>query len=1091
MSFADISNAARSPAKARVVSLSPDGDDDGELPTFALPAPTRARKVRVSKDTKMRSAPDTNPSYTPQTPDRRRSSATATSPGEAHARGTPGVSSGSAVSSPQGSRRVSASSKRRPTPRQSAGPPAAGLEGTRAPGSSVPTTPRRAQSAPATPARGAPSTAPPDEKQDNGAAGAPSALEGTPENGPRTRPPVRCEPFIEWKDDRFVVNPRSAAMLDALEYRRIRVVCIAGPYRTGKSFLINQIIGRRVTKGFAVGGTVNACTRGIWMYISEPRAKNAKDGGIADSSDDDDGGTATVYLDSEGLGATDKELDFDAHMFALCALLSSLLILNTQGCITNATLEQLELVVNLTRHVQVTAKGGSERDDEGEELSRHFPDFLWVLRDFSLSLEDREGNPITARQYLEQSLEPQGGTRRAQEKNKIRKTLKSVFPNRDCITVVRPVVDERRLRHLEKEPLHRLRAEFKDQIRALRAKVQAQAAPKRVDGRLINGPALARLAEAYVAGINKGDMPPIRSAWKSVIEIQAIRAVEKAASVYAALFPAPQADGTNVLSSEELAQVHMAARERAYDLMSCVALSSIKPLKKKLEQRISKLWSERKSSNYVMSMQQCTAVAHRVSREHSFDAIPLDSDVAWIRARTNMRNQYLDLAKGPAKHEVGWQFFDQKCNGSVVRLFKHIELLRSQRDGVYSEVKSLKREVVSHKETTAHKEQEYKRMLEERQARWAEERRELMDEYQQLLLKMQGGKLGGKVGSDDLTAVQSPAAAGDKRGKRSSSGGAGMTPSETHGRRSSASLPAEAKFTSPVRAGVRALRGVGHHLAVLLQEMRSKEDGVKLADVRSFLWVYREVFTGKAAVTWMVTRGWAANRKGGVRLGSQLLAAGCFEPARAKSFVDDGNALFKFGKARPGGAAGERGAAGAKAQPATSTGAGSEKVPLSTPVLVSFGSKLKEHQIRRELAENKAYRFDTGEQILYHYVNSRVPKRATRNNTINLTKHAVLVTTKNFIKFEAARVSQCFHLDDVATSVYLGFSKSGLPKVQVDLQDSVSHTIHFVNAGVAVWFAKVLADLSAGGVDTAGRKPKRKSSRSSNGGRLRFGSRGE
>jgi hypothetical protein len=38
-----------------------------------------------------------------------------------------------------------------------------------------------------------------------------------------------------------------------------------GRYRTGKSFLLNCLLGRP-TAGFTVGPTVEACTKGIWMW---------------------------------------------------------------------------------------------------------------------------------------------------------------------------------------------------------------------------------------------------------------------------------------------------------------------------------------------------------------------------------------------------------------------------------------------------------------------------------------------------------------------------------------------------------------------------------------------------------------------------------------------------------------------------------------------------------------------------------------------------------------------------------------------------------------------------------------------------------
>lgn len=43
----------------------------------------------------------------------------------------------------------------------------------------------------------------------------------------------------------------------------------AGKYRTGKSFLLNCLLGRQ--SGFVVGPTVEPCTKGIWIW-GEPRA---------------------------------------------------------------------------------------------------------------------------------------------------------------------------------------------------------------------------------------------------------------------------------------------------------------------------------------------------------------------------------------------------------------------------------------------------------------------------------------------------------------------------------------------------------------------------------------------------------------------------------------------------------------------------------------------------------------------------------------------------------------------------------------------------------------------------------------------------
>ena len=45
----------------------------------------------------------------------------------------------------------------------------------------------------------------------------------------------------------------------------IAIISMAGAYRLGKSFFLNRVLLKR-KKGFEIGGTVNACTKGIWIW---------------------------------------------------------------------------------------------------------------------------------------------------------------------------------------------------------------------------------------------------------------------------------------------------------------------------------------------------------------------------------------------------------------------------------------------------------------------------------------------------------------------------------------------------------------------------------------------------------------------------------------------------------------------------------------------------------------------------------------------------------------------------------------------------------------------------------------------------------
>ena len=143
-----------------------------------------------------------------------------------------------------------------------------------------------------------------------------------------------------------------------------------------------------------------------------------------------------LVVDSEGIGALDEDSNHDNKIFSLTILLSSCFIYNSVGSIDENAIQNLSLVVNLTKHIHVST--ANENDDDNTDYSVYFPSFNWVIRDFTLQLVDEDGDPITSKEYLERSLAPQKGfSDDVETKNRIRRLLTTFFPERDCITMVR------------------------------------------------------------------------------------------------------------------------------------------------------------------------------------------------------------------------------------------------------------------------------------------------------------------------------------------------------------------------------------------------------------------------------------------------------------------------------------------------------------------------------------------------------------------------------------------------------------------------------------------------------------------------------
>ncbi|KAI9919952.1 hypothetical protein PsorP6_016033 [Peronosclerospora sorghi] len=335
-------------------------------------------------------------------------------------------------------------------------------------------------------------------------------------------------PFVLVDDQgAFHINPDASAMLENV-HTRLVVVAVAGLYRTGKSFLLNLLV-RHATRlcqpealeqepdvGFAVGATVNACTKGIWMW------------GRPIALDDD---TSVLFLDTEGLGSVDREQTHDTRIFSLSLLLASNFIYNSRGVIDGNAIEDLSLVVNLSKHIQTSSSSGKDTRDG---LHEFFPSFLWVVRDFTLQLLDN-GKRISSKQYLESALQPTGGySDDAMKKDQIRASLTNFFRQRDCVTLVRPVEDEQKLRNLPQVPYHELRDEFRASFESLLKRLFGKAKPKTLFGKPLNGAMFVNLAGSYVEALNSGKAPVISSAWNRVVQAQCHDALAHAVERYKA-----------------------------------------------------------------------------------------------------------------------------------------------------------------------------------------------------------------------------------------------------------------------------------------------------------------------------------------------------------------------------------------------------------------------------------------------------------------------------------------------------------------------------------------------------------------------------
>ncbi|CAE6971119.1 GBP2, partial [Symbiodinium sp. KB8] len=173
----------------------------------------------------------------------------------------------------------------------------------------------------------------------------------------------------------YEVCSEGAQALEAFGEKRIAVVSVCGMRGTGKSYLLNALLdGMKNGPKFKLGSPGDG-TAGLWLWsYQDPEEEHAP---------------VMAFLDCEGFG---NDSDRDAQMMSLCALLSSVLVLNAKGTLNDSVFSSLAQICRFAEHME----------ERGQEVSR--PALLWVLRDFVLELRDAAGHTMSSDEYLEQAL---------------------------------------------------------------------------------------------------------------------------------------------------------------------------------------------------------------------------------------------------------------------------------------------------------------------------------------------------------------------------------------------------------------------------------------------------------------------------------------------------------------------------------------------------------------------------------------------------------------------------------------------------------------------------------------------------------------
>ncbi|XP_078583830.1 uncharacterized protein LOC144866343 [Branchiostoma floridae x Branchiostoma japonicum] len=311
------------------------------------------------------------------------------------------------------------------------------------------------------------------------------------------------------------VVPEALELLERID-EPVSVLAICGPCRTGKSYILSRLLGE--ADAFALGHTMDPKTFGIWMGTKVLRGKDF----------------TIVLLDTEGIDAVGGSAGQDASILVMTILLSSYLIYNSLNVPHQKDLEKMQCFTQLAKRVTV------KQSEKTKKLAfqEFFPDFLWLLRDVSLKMEDENGREMAPTEYLlTKVLRCQSDEDDSEDEStsdKVGRAIRTFFPSVECAKLVRPSGDEEVMNNIAQHT-ESLKTEFTKGVHALIERLLQKSRAKRgyEKNSTVRGLHLSIMTKQYVDAVNDpNSIPALDNTWKNTIELMQSRANDEAVTEY-------------------------------------------------------------------------------------------------------------------------------------------------------------------------------------------------------------------------------------------------------------------------------------------------------------------------------------------------------------------------------------------------------------------------------------------------------------------------------------------------------------------------------------------------------------------------------
>lgn len=280
-----------------------------------------------------------------------------------------------------------------------------------------------------------------------------------------------------------VVKETLSKIVTGAQNRKVAVVSVVGPYHSGKSFLLNALIGR--TNVFSVGPKTSPETMGLWLCRTNVTLPSRPD-------------VEVWFVDSEGFFGPQVSESYDAKTFTLSLLLADEFVYNTVKIIDSQAVALLEMLARRAQLFRVKSSVVETQSGLEHKLTS-LPHLTWVVEDFVQTQEEGVSNT----QWLESYLTADGVDQ---------PYLKKLFPNLAVRSLFLPATSRQALADLSRVPFSDLTSEFRSDLAVLRKSIISGLEQRE---KYLTPSDLSQAIYFLATALDKGLFPQLPSLWTS------------------------------------------------------------------------------------------------------------------------------------------------------------------------------------------------------------------------------------------------------------------------------------------------------------------------------------------------------------------------------------------------------------------------------------------------------------------------------------------------------------------------------------------------------------------------------------------------